>query len=336
VPSPLGVVELTEFGPDDEASIAAYVAIENACLVDAPWWHPSTVYRQTMMMRHGWDGEPGRHFLVRVDGADEAVGRAGLYTSEYDNRDLAWIDLAILPEQRRQGYGARAMRLVFDIAGSMGRTKVGWFGWEGERTRGFAKALGFEPKSVAVNRRQHLSQLEPGLADRLYVGAEPHARDYELLRIVAPTPDDLLPSLAEATAAINDAPLDDIEMEDEVFTADRIRAYEHAQLASGFRFYRIVARHRASGELAGLSIVTVDSQDPRIGHQHDTSVVRGRRGHRLGQLLKADMLRWLAEAEPQLETVDTFNAESNDHMIGVNELLGYRVMGRELQFQEAL
>ena len=45
------------------------------------------------------------------------------------------------------------------------------------------------------------------------------------------------------------------------------------------------------------------------------------------------MMRWLADAEPQLETVDTFNAESNDHMVGVNERLGYRVMGRELQYQ---
>ena len=42
------------------------------------------------------------------------------------------------------------------------------------------------------------------------------------------------------------------------------------------------------------------------------------------------MMRWLAEVEPQLETVDTFNAESNDHMVAVNERLGYRVMGREL------
>ena len=119
-----------------------------------------------------------------------------------------------------------------------------------------------------------------------------------------------------------------------MFTAERVRAYEQAQIDSGFRFYRIVARHRDSGELAGLSVVTVDREDPRIGDQQDTSVVRSHRGHRLGQLLKADMMRWLAEVEPQLETVDTFNAESNDHMVAVNERLGYRVMGRELQFQD--
>jgi RimJ/RimL family protein N-acetyltransferase len=326
-------VHLKEFGPDDRSSVETYVEIDRACLVDAPWWHPTTVYRQTMVMRHGWDGEVGRYFLIHVGDLDEAVGKVELHTSDYDNLDLAWVVLAIRPELRRRGYGTHGMQRAFDAARAMGRTKVGWFGWDDEQTMGFARAVGFEPKSVAVHRRQHLRELEPGLADRLYAEAEPHARDYELLRIVAPTSDDLLPALAEATAAINDAPLDDIEMEDEVFTADRVRAYERAQLDSGFRFYRIVARHRDSGELAGLSIVTVDSQDPRRGHQHDTSVVRSHRGHRLGQLLKSDMMRWLAEVEPQLETVDTFNAESNDHMIGVNEHLGYRVMGRELQFQ---
>ena len=119
------------------------------------------------------------------------------------------------------------MRRTFEVARDAGRTKVAWFGWVGEQTSGFAKALGFEPKSVAVNRRQHLRELEPGLAERLYAEAEPHAHDYELLRIVAPTPEDLLPALAEATEAINDAPLDDIEMEDEVFSAGagpRLRA----------------------------------------------------------------------------------------------------------------
>ena len=48
------------------------------------------------------------------------------------------------------------------------------------------------------------------------------------------------------------------------------------------------------------------------------------------------MVLWLAEVEPQVETVDTWNAESNAHMIGVNERLGYRVLGREMQFQRRL
>ena len=160
-----------------------------------------------------------------------------------------------------------------------------------------------------------------------------HAGDYELERIEGGSPAELLEALAVATAAINDAPLDDLEIEDEVFTADRVAAYENTELASGHRLYRVIARHRVSGDIAGLTVVTVDSENPARGEQEDSSVVRAHRGHRLGLLLKADMMRWLAEVEPQLETLDTWNAESNDHMIGVNERLGYRVMGRELQFQ---
>ena len=328
-------VDLREI-TDDEAAVATCVAIDNACLVDAPWWHPNTVFRQTMLMRHGQDGEVGRFFLVHADGLDEPVGRAALHASDYDNLDLAWVDVAIAPAHRRRGYGSRAMRQLFDEVRSSGRNKVFWFGWDVERTRGFASSLGFEPKSVAVCRRQHLGELPPGLAEELYAEAATHAADYELLRLFAPTPDELMPALVCATAAINDAPLDDLEMEDDVFSEDRLRRNEQAQLDSGYRFYRIIARHRGSGEIAGLTIATVDSETPTVGHQHDTSVVSAHRGHRLGQLLKADMMRWLSETEPQLETVDTFNAESNRHMVAVNERLGYRVMGRELQYQGPL
>ncbi len=328
---------LREFGRDDDASVATYVAISNACLAqDAAFWHPTTFYRQQMAMTHGFDGEVGRHFLVEIDGVEQPVGIVGLYSSDYDNLDRAWVELAVSVEHRRRGVGTAAQRAAFDEVKARGRTKVGWFGWDTAQTRGFAAATGFEPKSVAVLRRQHLQELEPGLADRRYAEAEPHASEYDVVRMTIPTPEEQLPALTAAIAAINDAPLDDLELEDEVFTPERTRAFEQAQLASNYRVYRVVARHRESGELAGLTVVSVDGETPTIAHQLDTSVVRSHRGHRLGLLLKADMMRWLAEAEPQLLTVDTFNAESNDHMVSVNELLGYQVMGRELQYQGSI
>ena len=98
----------------------------------------------------------------------------------------------------------------------------------------------------------------------------------------------------------------------------------------------MLARHRETGELAGHSVVVVEGERPELGQQHDTSVVASHRGHRLGVLLKTDMNLWLRDVQPQLVSIDTWNAESNDHMIGVNELIGYRVMGRELEFQKSL
>ena len=45
---------------------------------------------------------------------------------------------------------------------------------------------------------------------------------------------------------------------------------------------------------------------------------------------------WLRDVQPQLVSIDTWNAESNDHMIAVNEAIGYRIMGRELEFQKSI
>jgi len=71
----------------------------------------------------------------------------------------------------------------------------------------------------------------------------------------------------------------------------------------------------------------VDPADPGWGHQAITAVTREHRGHRLGLLVKVTMLELLAAPEPQLERIDTWNGESNAHMIAVNEALGFTIVG---------
>ncbi len=331
----LAHVDVREISPDDGDGIRTFVEVRNAAsAVDCPWQHPETPYRREMKMRHGWDGEVGRHFVA--DDGGEAVGALIVNTSEWDNHDLAWLALDIHPAHRRRGHGTALLEAAYDVSRAMGRSLIGIDGWEGQSTRGFAAAVGFEEKSRAVNRRQHLDELPEGLVEKVRDEAARAATAYELVRMGRRSPDELLGPLAELAAAINDSPLDDLELEDEVYTAERVRAFEEAQEASGMRLYRVLARHRGTGELAGHTVVTVDSERPTLGNQEDTAVARAHRGHRLGALLKAEMVLWLAETEPQLETIDTWNAESNDHMVGVNELLGYRVMGRELEFQRRI
>jgi hypothetical protein len=58
-----------------------------------------------------------------------------------------------------------------------------------------------------------------------------------------------------------------------------------------------------------------------------TVVSRKHRGHRLGLLLKIAMMELLATMEPQLERIVTWNGQSNEHMISVNEAIGYTVFG---------
>lgn len=325
-------MELREFTADDAESIRIAVEIENAHhATDSPWQHPQTAYRQEMEMRHGWDGEVSRWFLAYAGQVPVGLGSVG--TSEWDNLDLAWLGLAVHPDHRRRGHGTRALAQLLEVAGAMGRHVVGIDAWEDLGAAAFAATTGFAPKAQAINRRMALDGVDLADVRRLRDDAAGAATSYELVRITGRTPDDLLEVVSQMTAAINDAPTDDLEVEDENYPPERIRAYEDAQLLGGSRLYRLVARHRGSGELSGHTVVSVDVERPALAEQHDTSVVQAHRGHRLGLLLKAEMVLWLAEAEPQVATVDTWNAESNAQMIAVNDVLGYQVMGREIQYQ---
>ncbi len=334
-PRRMPALRIHRFTPDDLGQVTAARELSAAVsAADAPWEHPWLPEQFDTMLRRGWDGEPPTPYLATVD--DVPVGLALVVLPERDNTHLAWVWLMVHPDHRRRGYGSELLEHLEQEAKAAGRTSLLLDGWESERTAAFAARSGLERKSQAVNRRQHLKDLEDGIVSRLYDEAAEAAHDYELVRIVGRTPPALVDAMVTLVGAINDAPTDDLDIEDEVFSPERLAAYEDATLAAGSRLYRLVARHRVTGELGGHTALAVEGGRPTVAHQHDTAVARAHRGHRLGLLLKAGMLLWLAETEPQLESVDTWNTESNDHMISVNERLGYQIMGREMEYQKSV
>jgi hypothetical protein len=96
----------------------------------------------------------------------------------------------------------------------------------------------------------------------------------------------------------------------------------------GLRAHVVAARAPGPGDLAGLTQVCVDPALPEWGFQELTAVAGPHRGHRLGLLLKLAMLDLLAAREPQVARIITGNADGNQHMIAINERLGFRVLGR--------
>ena len=329
-------MDINAVDPDDLATVTAAVELYNAALdTDCPAAIHDTPAAYAGYLRHGWDGERPEVYAGR-DADGRLVGLADVEASTWDNTHLAWLSVLVHPQLRRRGHGAELLAFAERRAAELERRSVGMSGYDAEAARSFATSHGFEQKAVEVQRRQVLADVDPASVDAMNVQAARVATDYELLRLTGHTPPDLLGAVAEMTAAINDAPTDDLDVEDEVFPAERIDAFETATLARGKRMYRVIARHRETGALAGHTVAVVEIERPEIGFQYDTSVVRDHRGHRLGLLLKTDMLRWLRQAEPQLASLDTWNAESNDHMIDVNERLGYRVVARTLDFQRDL
>ncbi|WP_370290356.1 GNAT family N-acetyltransferase [Nocardioides sp.] len=326
---------LSTFTPDDAEDVAAWAAVRTAAdAVDAPWEPALTPRRAAGWLRHGWDGEVDTPYLLRAAG--EPVAAGAVSTSEYDNLHLAYVRVQVAPSHRRRGHGSRLLEALLDEVRRRGRTTAVVEGWIAPSAEAFAARHGFEPALRDARRRQHLDRLHLDRIRALRDEAAEHAVDYRLEHWPVPTPSERLEELAALTAVMNDAPLDGLDYEDEVVTAERVRGYEDAVAGHGDRLHRLVARHRVSGELAGQTIVAVDAEHPEHAEQHDTVVAGAHRGHRLGLLLKAAMVLHLADAEPRLRAIDTWNAASNVPMLAVNELLGYRLLGEQWSYQRHL
>jgi GNAT superfamily N-acetyltransferase len=331
-------VELTWLDPEhlDGRDVAGAVALlEAARVVDCPHELGPTVASFTANLQHGWDGNPPHAALVR-DERDRVTGLLSVHLPRWDNTHLGMLEVYVDPLDRRRGLGRQLFEAGVARIRADGRRVVIADTWDEPAGVEFGKSMGMDRASDEVKRSQHLPSLDWPRLDREYASAERHADGYELLYLQGATPEELLADVANMTAAINDAPTDDLDLEDEVFSPDRIRVFEASQLAHGRRLYRVVARARESGEFAGHTLVGVESEQPWHGGQFDTSVLREHRGHRLGLLLKIAMLRWLAKEEPQLRNVDTWNAASNAHMIHVNEVLGYHVVAKAIGWQRHL
>ncbi len=318
---------------DDEVEMTAVADLsEVARQADAPFQHPRSVRMVTAEDRYGWDLEPDVAYVGHDDGA--LVARGTMHTSEWDNKDLAWFGVTVHPDHRRRGHGTQMLRCLELEAVTAGRSLYAGDAWDGSPGIDFLVEHGYDKKSRAILRRQILSEISSETVERLYAEAMGRAGEYELLRLDGALPDELLVPFCRMAESINDAPLDDLELEDDNVDPRRMRDHEHAMSMRGLDSYRVVARHRRTGELAGHTSVLVERWSPTVGHQEDTTVTPAHRGHRLGLALKTDMLRWLAEREPQLRTIDTWNTETNHPMIAINEELGYRMIARELEFQK--
>jgi GNAT superfamily N-acetyltransferase len=320
----------------DRRDVDAVAAVwEMSRAVDSPSDLPATVPSVHAHLAHGWELNPAQTALLRDD-RGRVVGVLDVHLSRYDNHHVADVGVTVDPSVRRRGIGRRLFDAGVQRAVANGRTLITASCLEGGPGVGFAKAMGLDRASEEVRRAQDLWSLDWDRLDELAAEAGIHHADYEIVPIGYPTPPELLPPIAVMTEAINDAPTDDLDVEDEVFTPDRVLALERSLGADGSRMHRLVARHRGSGELVGQTIVLVKAGQPWFAYQLDTSVVRAHRGHRLGLALKIAMLRVLAQAEPQVRTLETSNAASNDHMIGVNEVLGYRVVTHVIDWQKHL
>jgi GNAT superfamily N-acetyltransferase len=180
------------------------------------------------------------------------------------------------------------------------------------------REVGARPVLREVRRLLDLTQAPPA-------PPPPPPAGYRLVQWVDRVPDELVDDMAHLMHRMStDAPLGDMDWEPELWDAARYRAREDEATAQGRARIATLVVSEEAGRAVGFTEVGVSRFEPGTAYQWETIVEREHRGHGLGLVLKAHNHRLLAERSPQSRWLNTWNAESNTHMIAINEQLGFR------------
>jgi GNAT superfamily N-acetyltransferase len=311
---------------DHDGIRACYDVWLAAHAVDDPLSPPLSLPVFRHWLARGWESEPSETWVAADEATGETVGWYRIELPDLENRHRAAGSPTVRPASRRRGAGTALLRHEVERARANGRTVLRGGALVGSAGDAFARQAGAEPSLVDARRMQDLRKIPPGLVASLRETAAGAAAGYSLASWTGPTPEEHLDRVAAGFNAMNDAP-HSADREDDIWDAQRVRDRADAAVREGcLRGYSVAAIAESTGEMAGLTQVFVDPEYPEWGHQGVTAVTRPHRGHRLGLLIKATMLEWLATEEPKLERIATDNAATNKYMIAVNETLGYELV----------
>lgn len=259
------------------------------------------------------------------DGAAAAVGILEYHLR--DNPDLGFIEVFVAPAARRRGFGTQILNELTAIAVRAGRRRL--HGdvivlSDSEPTPGleFAPANGFTPDLIEAIRWLPLPcRVSEPIVDP----------NYTLVSWRGLPPERWQAGYAQLLHEIgNEAPIGEVGLEAWFYDAERLIA-EQAKIERQGRTTHSVIAVSQQGELAGHTQLFFPEDIPVV-YQGDTLVMPGHRGHGLGMALKQQAMIETAELLVGRERIVTWNATTNDHMIAINEKLGFHQVAADHPF----
>jgi GNAT superfamily N-acetyltransferase len=272
---------------------------------------------------HGW-GNPTQTWLA-CNEVGEPIGCYLLVLPDRDNPTMASCALFIAPAYRRSGHGRRLLAHCADQARLAGRSRLTAQVAQDSPAAAFAVSAGAR---IGISEVLRVLTVDDAVRSRLpglRAEATRASRGYSLVSWLGATPEEHIHGAAGIELAMADAPRDP-GVEPESWDADRIRKVEQLGIAAGQQFYAVAALHDDSGEMVALTKIGTSSAVPGWGFQYLTAVLADHRGHRLGLLVKTANLELVLDHEPGLRSIVTGNAGPNDHMITINDTLGFRLL----------
>jgi GNAT superfamily N-acetyltransferase len=200
----------------------------------------------------------------------------------------------------------------------------------------FALHLGFAEAQRMV-RRELVVPLSPSHLQDLHNHPRAAASGYAMVTFADRWPDEYMADRCELGRRMStDAPAGEQELDEEVWDEARVRQIEAGLAAQDRAKVTTAARHEASGHLVAFTEVAVPLGAPESAWQHDTLVISEHRGHGLGFAMKVANTAAVLAAHPDVRCISTWNAVENEHMIAVNEEMGFTVVATSVYWLKKL
>ena len=295
-------------------------------------------------------------FVAVVSGA--IVGRVVVDFPLEQDALTATLLVDVVPSLRGRGIGAALLAKGEELAAEGGRTVVAAYtehpvaglDRRGERVRAAVGSSSLPASSpdvrFALAHGYRLGQIErssslslpvpPERAERLLRDARARSAGYRTMSWWAHAPAELVDDFARLKERMTvDVPQSGIVLDDEEWTAERVRGHEDEFVGRGEPILVTAAQHIAGGRLVAYTEIAVPD-DGSKAEQLDTLVAGPHRGHRLGTLVKAENLTRLDERAPHIRRLLTWNADENGPMIAVNEAFGFQPYALTGSWQKSL
>ncbi|CAM3251369.1 GNAT family N-acetyltransferase [Stackebrandtia soli] len=289
--------------------------------------------------------QPGtsvEHWGAR-DAEGTLVGYFDMVLPERENRahvhSIGWVH----PEFRRRGVATALYRRLGARARDLDRHAVTFPTYEsvpggivGHPIAGaaFCESVGLTRALVEIRRRLDVTTVDSASLNELAARAWTRAAEFEVVTWRDRADDSLVADLAYLESRLHsDVPTGDLEWEAAEFDVARWRGLEEMAAKRKRTQYYAAARHRPTGRLAAYTALIVPQRPRSHAIQQTTVVAPEHRGRRLGTIVKLANLRESRLAEPDLKYIDTTNADENDHMIAINDAMGFVLCDATVSWQ---